>query len=156
MSTSGNATAGIPALLTGAAQSMMNPSAAAAVPQLGPSMASAIPGGGGGIADLLQGALPGPGMKPAAGMIEGGPQAALKAMVPTGIPPVEAQPAWKQALSAAATVQDMGLKNQQANRMQNAPSPNFYIPGNVQKPQLGKPVAATQTPLQRFAMLLRS
>lgn len=159
--------------------SSMLPGIFSAAPQATSSMApsmmasnptfSLMPQGGSALQEAIQlaqagGLSGGPGMKPPAPPMtmpqapnQVGPITQPAPAAPGQIPPVEAVPAWKQALAAGATAQDMMLKQQAASRVPNAPSPNFYIPGQVAKPKLSAGLASSGTlsPMQRFAALLR-
>lgn len=140
MSTMGNSQQGIPALLAGAAQNLPG-----SVPQIGPDLASAVPG-------MLQDPthlFPDVTLLQPPGMAGPGPAA-----TPPGVPPIPPTPAWKQALSASAQVQDMMMKGQN-NRPANAPAPHFYIPQGVKPPSFGAPLAKGPSPLEKYALMLR-
>lgn len=166
--------AAIPSLLGGSFLSSVLPGilssgAVGSIPGFGPSMAGgaassavplagmmASPTPGSALQEALQvaGLSGGAGMKAPAGMAGAAP-AVNQPGATNQIPLLPELSGWEKALSNTATVQDMMLKHQAMNRIPNAPAPSLRSTATP-VPKLGTPLPAPISPMQRFAMMLRS
>ena len=156
----------------GATQSMAMNNPQAGVPKLLESAAQFAPrpGQGGSAMDDVM-AKVGAGYSPDAGMgswIQGGytpptapiaqPQTggtAQNNMTPGQIPQVEPPNPWMQGLAGVAMTQDMLMKQQAMRPKPQPSSPNLFVPQGMRAPTLGSPLPRSESPLQRYAMMLR-
>jgi len=73
---------------------------------------------------------------------------------PAAIPSVSAPSAMQQALASTAMTMDAIAKNR-PQQVQSGSGPHLFIPQGERPPTLGAPIARAESPLQRYALMLR-